>query len=1101
MEFDRLSQEVWERKYKWKDERTLDDNIKRVARESAKVEETEEKRREWEEKFYELMKDAKFLPGGRILAGMGTSMYQTLFNCFTLPVIEDSIEGIFESVKLNAIIHSLGGGTGANFSTIRPEGAEVKTKGGTASGPVSFMTVFDAETKTITTGNARKGANMGILNVDHPDIEKFITAKHTPGVLTQFNISVGITDEFISAVINDRDWELKFGGKVYKVVKARDLWNLIVKSAYDYAEPGVINLSTINRLNNLYYIENIQATNPCVTGDTLVSTDRGLITIEELASIRKGLVSLVVDPRVTVSNELEGTYNISLTSNVYPMARAFRTGRKEVIRITTEAGFEIKVTPDHKILTDRGWVEAGRLVLNKDRVIIQSVRGIFPKNGKLPYDFSSLDKNLPDEWSYQLGFVLGYLTGNGSLRDGDKNCTIKFTFKENNYGILEYIKSILDRWNGRPVEPIKRRGNLYELSYRRRSIVKLFSVLGVKQVKAEEKEVPPSIFTGTEEAVLGFLRGLFSSNGYIESGRHESSIIRLSSRSKRLLKQVQLLLLQFGIFSRILPAKRVSRSSRELYELTITGEDLPLFLERIGFPDGYAEIDVLKGNAYFSRSLIDKVVEIIPLGEDDVYDLIEPFTHSFIGNGIVLHNCGEQPLPPAGCCLLGSFNLTQFVIDPFTEDARFDFESLNRLVPAAVRLLDNIIEISKYPLPIYEEEEKSKRRMGIGIMGLGSTLAMLGLKYSSPEGRRQAELIMKTIRDSAYMASAILAREKGTFKYFDRDKYLAGEFIKRLPENVREAIRENGIHNSHLISIAPTGTLSVIANNVSSGVEPIFSLSYKRRVKVSSDSIRGDQFEEYEVMDYAYRLYRELKGDGPIPPYFETAYDIRPEDHLEMLKAVSYYVDSSVSKTINVPRDYPIDSFFNLFLDAMQSGVKGLTVYREGSREGILIRETEEKPAKRGKPERPYKLRGTTYKVKTPKASYYITLNEIEEGGKRRPFEIFINTKDASSIPWITALARLMSAVFVREEDPSFLIDQLRTIVDPNGGYWRDGKRIPSVLSDIANVLEEYLIELGKIEKKEDQPRLLICPECGQQTYLLEESCGRCLSCGYSQRS
>lgn len=726
MILDRLSQEVWERKYRWKDEKSLDDNIRRVARESAKVEETDAKRREWEEKFYDLMKDAKFLPGGRILAGIGTSMYQTLFNCFTLPVIEDSIEGIFESVKLNAIIHSLGGGTGANFSTIRPEGAEVKTKGGTASGPVSFMTVFDAETKTITTGNARKGANMGILNVDHPDIEKFITAKHTPGVLTQFNISVGVTDEFISAVIDDKDWELKFDGKVYKVVKARDLWDLIVKSAYDYAEPGVINLSTINRLNNLYYIENIQATNPC----------------------------------------------------------------------------------------------------------------------------------------------------------------------------------------------------------------------------------------------------------------------------------------------------------------------------------------------------------------------------------------GEQPLPPAGCCLLGSFNLTQFVLEPFTENARFDFESLKKYVPIAVRLLDNIIEISKYPLPIYEEEEKNKRRMGIGIMGLGSALAMLGLKYSSPEGRRQAELIMKTIRDSAYMASSILAKEKGTFKYFDREKYLKGEFIKRLPEDIRELIRENGIHNSHLISIAPTGTLSVVANNVSSGIEPIFSLSYKRRVKVTSDSIYGDQFEEYEVMDYAYRLYREFKGDGPIPSYFETAYDIRPEDHLEMLKAVSYYVDSSVSKTINVPRDYPIDSFFNLFLDAMRSEVKGLTVYREGSREGILIRETtEEKPIKRGKPERPYKLRGTTYKVKTPKASYYITLNEIEESGKRRPFEIFINTKDSSSIPWITALARLMSAVFVREEDPSFLIDQLRTIVDPNGGYWRDGKRIPSVLSDIANVLEEYLIELGKIEKKESRPRLLICPECGQETYVLEESCGRCLSCGYSQCS
>ncbi|MBP8638866.1 MAG: adenosylcobalamin-dependent ribonucleoside-diphosphate reductase [Dictyoglomi bacterium] len=725
MELDRLSQEVWERKYRWEEEKSLDDNISRVAREAAKVEETDEKRREWEEKFYQLMKDTKFLPGGRILAGIGTSMHQTLFNCFTLPVIDDSIEGIFEAVKLNAIIHSLGGGTGVNFSTIRPEGAEVKTKGGIASGPVSFMTVFDAETKTITTGNARKGANMGILNVDHPDIEKFITAKHTPGVLTQFNISVGITDEFISAVINDTDWELKFNGKVYKVVRARDLWDLIVRSAYDYAEPGIINLSTINKLNNLYYIENIQSTNPC----------------------------------------------------------------------------------------------------------------------------------------------------------------------------------------------------------------------------------------------------------------------------------------------------------------------------------------------------------------------------------------GEQPLPPAGCCLLGSFNLTQFVMEPFTENARFNLENLNKYVPVAVRLLDNIIEISEYPFPAYEEEEKTKRRMGIGIMGLGSTLAMLGLKYSSAEGRRQAEVIAKTIRDSAYQTSAILAKEKGPFKYFDRDKYLEGEFIKRLPGEIRELIKENGIHNSHLISIAPTGTLSVVANNISSGIEPIFSLSYKRRVKMSSDSIQGDSFEEYEVMDYAYKLYRELKGDGPIPPYFETAYDIKPEDHLEMLETVSFYVDSSVSKTINVPRDYPIESFFNLFLSAMQGGVKGLTVYREGSREGILIREEEKKPARSGKPERPYKLKGTTYKIKTPRASYYITLNEIEEEKKRRPFEIFINTKDASSIPWITALARLMSAVFVREENPSFLIDQLRSIVDPNGGYWRDGKRIPSVLSDIANVLEEYLTELGKIEKREPQQKLLICPECGQQTYILEEGCGRCLSCGYSECS
>jgi len=1118
MELDRLSQEVWERKYRWNDEKSIDDNLKRVAKEASRVEETDEKRRFWEEKFYNLMKDTKFLPGGRILAGMGTTMHQTLFNCFTLPIIEDSIEGIFEAVKLNATIHSFGGGTGANFSTLRPEGAEVKTKGGIASGPVSFMTVFDAETKTITTGNARKGANMGILNVDHLDIEKFITAKHTPGVLTQFNISVGITDEFIDAVVNDRDWELKFDGKVYKIIKARDLWNLIVKSTYDYAEPGIINLSTINRLNNLYYIESIQATNPCVTGDTLISTDRGLITIEELANYREGAIGLIVDSRVISYQELEGTYGIRLSSNIYPLAKAFKTGRENILKIITKSGFEIKVTPDHKVLTDRGWIEAGELKVNLDKVIIQSIQGVFPSSKKLPYDFSSIDKNLPTEWSYELGFILGYLIGDGWLRDGDKNLRVGFTFGSNDLNILDYIKPILDRWNRNPVKSIERENGVYHHSYHRYSLVKFFRTLGVKPVKAKEKEVPSSIFTASEDAVVGFLNGLFSADGHIGFSENKDASIRLTSKSKKLLKQVQLLLLQFGIFSRIYSRhrepklkftyntvkgeKRSYLTDGELYELKISKEDVPLFLEKIGFFQGKhkEKISIIKNKTYYSREFLDEVVEILPLGEETVYDLIEPFTHSFIANGIVVHNCGEQPLPPAGCCLLGSFNLTQFVLEPFTEDAGFDLEKLKEYVPIAVRLLDNIIEISKYPLPIYEEEEKSKRRMGIGIMGLGSALAMLGVRYSSPEGRKQAELVIKTIRDSAYTASSLLAKERGSFKYFDREKYLQGEFIKRLPENIRDLIRENGIHNSHLISIAPTGTLSVVANNISSGIEPIFSLSYKRRVKVSSDSIRGDQFEEHEVMDYAYKLFREFRGDKPVPPSFETAYDIAPENHLEMLKTVSYYVDSSVSKTINVPRDYPIDSFFNLFLNALGSGVKGLTVYREGSREGVLIREKEKAP-KIGKPERPHKLKGTTYKIKTPRASYYITLNEIEEVGKRRPFEIFINTKDASSIPWITALARLMSAVFVREEDPSFLIDQLRSIVDPNGGYWRDGKRIPSVLSDIANVLEEYLIDLGKIEKQETLQKLLTCPECGQRTYVLEEGCGRCLSCGYSQCS
>ena len=711
---ERFSQEVWEKKYLWDQEKSLDDSIKRVAKAVASVEESSIQESYWENQFYYLMQDAKFLPGGRILASAGTTRRQTLFNCFTLPKIEDSIEGIFEAIKLNAIVHSTGGGTGANFSSIRPKGDPVQTKGGIASGPVSFMTVFDAETKTITTGNARKGANMGILNIDHPDIEEFITAKQTPGVLTQFNLSVAITDEFLDAVENNQDWVLKFNEKSYKTLKAKYLWDLIIKSAYEFGEPGVLNLSTINRLNNLYYLEYIDATNPC----------------------------------------------------------------------------------------------------------------------------------------------------------------------------------------------------------------------------------------------------------------------------------------------------------------------------------------------------------------------------------------SEQPLPPNGCCLLGSFNLVKFIKDPFTENARFDFDLFKSLIPIALRLLDNVIEISIYPTKDYEVEEKSKRRIGIGVMGLGSALAMLGLKYSSQEGRNMAGLIMQTLRDTLYLSSALLAKERGPFLNFVKEKYLNGEYIKRLPSEVRDVIKEYGIHNSHLTSVAPTGTLAIVADNVSSGIEPIFSLVYKRRVKKSVDSFGREEYEEYEVTDYAYRLYLEKFGTK-IPSYFETAYDISPEDHLEMLKVISYYVDSSVSKTINVSQDYPLEKFDKLYMSALRSGIKGFTVYREGSREGILIKDTKPK-----QPSRPQKLEGVTYKLKTPRSSYYITINHRLEGNKKRPYEIFINTKDATSAPWITALSRLISAIFMREERPEFIIDQLKTIVDANGGYWREGRRIPSVLADIAGVLEQYFSELGLVDEKQPEPKE--CPECGALAYVLQEGCGHCLACGYS---
>lgn len=745
-----IAEQIWDMKYRLKDaggqplDLTVEDSWRRVARELASVEPDPAL---WEDRFYAALEDFRFLPAGRILAGAGTGRAVTLFNCFVMGTIEDSMAGIFEALKEAALTMQQGGGIGYDFSTIRPKGAEVSSIAADASGPLSFMDVWDAMCRTIMSAGSRRGAMMATMRCDHPDIETFIEAKQDSARLRMFNLSVLVTDAFMEAVKADGPWELQFGGKVYHTVQARDLWNRIMRATYDYAEPGVIFIDRINQLNNLHYAETISATNPC----------------------------------------------------------------------------------------------------------------------------------------------------------------------------------------------------------------------------------------------------------------------------------------------------------------------------------------------------------------------------------------GEQPLPPYGACLLGSVNLARLVADPFTDAARLDEAGLDDLVRVAVRMMDNVVDVSRFALPQQAAEARAKRRLGLGVTGLADALMMLGLRYGAPEAVAQTRAWMRAIARSAYLASVDLAREKGSFPLFDADEFLKSGFMQRMDADLREAVARHGIRNALLTSIAPTGTISLYAGNVSSGIEPVFAHAYSRKV-LQKDGSRTEE----EVVDYAVQLWRERHGDAPLPDHFVNAQTLAPRDHVAMQAAAQEWVDSSISKTINCPEDISFEDFKDVYLAAWELGCKGCTTYRPNDVTGSVLSVSEAADAvpqaDRGADvvylteplDRPAALEGATYKLKWPASEHaiYITINDIVQAGHRRPFEIFINSKNMEHYAWTVALTRMISAVFRRGGDVSFVVEELKAVFDPRGGAWMAGRYVPSILAAIGGVIERHMVEIGFLEGEGmglkadpkatalaigDQPRGPACPSCGQFGLQMIEGCMTCPSCGYSE--
>ncbi|MGC9345339.1 MAG: LAGLIDADG family homing endonuclease [Candidatus Bathyarchaeales archaeon] len=864
--------------------------------------------------FYEMMARAEFLPNSPTLFNAGTELGQ-LSACFVLP-IEDSLESIFTTVKNMALIEKSGGGVGFDFSKLRPKGDIVKSTKGVASGPVSFMHVFDAATDVIKAGGKRRGAMMGVLRADHPDIIEFITSKQKPGVLSNFNISVAVTDDFMKTLEEDGEYWLINPRNKEKVrrLKAKDVWNLMAKSAWGSGDPGVIFLDEINRHNPIPKIGRIESTNPCLTSDAWIMTKDGPRQVKELCG--KMFTAILNGAEWKTSED-----------------GFFSTGSKPVYELKTKEGFELRLTGDHKILKvkrltrykiENMW-ESIKNLKHGDRIVLNNHRKIRGWKGK---------------FSKREGYLIGLLLGDGTIKK-DKVILSSWGESEGAKAVrmlaLSYAKTFPHRSDFDGWVEVKNRGeHRLALGY----FKKLVAELGLRPGK---KAITKEMEKASSEFCKGLLKGLFDVDGSVQGSRSKGFSVRLAQSDINVLKAVQRMLLRFGIFSKIYMNRRTKGASempdgkggtkeylrRPQHELIISKENMLYFYKRVGFGDS----DKMKKleriiNGYKRRMNRERFVatinEVTVSNTEEVYDVKIPGVNAFDANGFYVHNCGEQPLLPYESCNLGSVNLSRMV-----ENGKVNWEKLGETVRNAVHFLDDVIDANRFPLREIEKMTKANRKIGLGVMGFADMLIKLGVPYDSEEALKLAEKIMKFVTEEARKKSVELGEVRGSFPNFDRsvwkDKYQA-------------------MRNATITTIAPTGSISIIAG-CSSGIEPLFAISFMRKVLEGTRLFEINPLFEMIAKErgfYCAELLEEIARTGSVQGIrgipedvkriFVTALDIQPEWHVRMQAAFQKYTDNAVSKTVNLPRDATIEDVKKVFWLAYRLKCKGITVYRYGSR-------------------------------------------------------------------------------------------------------------------------------------------------------------------------
>lgn len=1020
------SEDIWDKKYRLKDKQgvpidtDIDATYQRVARALADLEATDDLREIWYEKFLKALR-AGAIPAGRITSNAGANEHKpetSPINCVVSNTINDSMDDIMLKVHEAALTLKKGSGIGYCFSTLRPRNAFVAGAGANTSGPLSFMDIYDKMCFTVASAGGRRGAQMATFDVGHPDVVEFIQAKRENGRLRQFNMSLLITEGFIDAVKNDKMWELTFpiqqkevttdlntdpnivwkewethedlvvredglvAHRVYKTIKARRLWDMIMAATYDYAEPGFILIDKVNQMNNNWWCENIRATNPCVTGDTRLATQYGLVPIRELYEKQLPL-NVTVDNRAL---EID-----SLGVSVRAAIPAFMTSPKEkVFKVKTKAGYEIKATEWHDFYTQRGKIKLKDLKIG-DELFIQSGQGQFGEEG-----------------SEDLGLVMGMIAGDGYLTNKGKgvpSAVINLWGKDRDLAFdfadrINRLISNMKAGNGKKVF-------ISPVEIEPRNMVSLCSrLLGRKLAEynftaATKLRVPEVIWRGKEECVKGYLRALFQADGTVQRDDIRSYCsIRLASSTPLFLEDIQMLLSNFGIFGRI--HKRRAAGQRSLpdgkggnriyncqadYELIIGSGSRDKFMEEIGFlteskNKKYHEWKSLVPNA-FNEKFSTPIISIEYIGKEAVFDTTQNDKNNLIFNGIVTGNCGEQPLPPSSACLLGSINLTSFVKKPFTKDAVFDWKSYKETIAVFTRMLDNVVDINALPLATQRAEIIAKRRHGMGFLGLGSALAMLRIPYGSEKSIDFTEEATKVLAVEGWRQALELSKEKGQAPLLAKEYTVTKEMLRLRPEMAKdgysigdrvkgsvlhakysrymqqiaevepqlvEDLATYGARFTHHSSIAPTGTISLsLANNASNGIEPSFAHHYSRNViregKKSKEKVDVFSFEllAYRTLINPDAMPFSVEEDTKLPDYFISSDQVTPKQHIDIQAASQKWIDSSISKTANVPTDFPFEDFKDIYLYAYEKGLKGCTTFRFNPEvfQGVLVNETD----------------------------------------------------------------------------------------------------------------------------------------------------------------
>lgn len=1144
-------------------ESTPDEMWRRVAKAIAKVEKADS-RNMWEETFYKAMKDFVLVPGGRILSGAGTGYKVTFYNCFVLPSPHDSRGGILGTLTQMVEIMSRGGGVGINLSSLRPRGTRVRKVNGFSSGPCNWAELFSVATKDIIQqGGSRRGALMLMLWDWHPDIEEFITVKEDLSRINGANLSVCVSDAFMDAVKKDADWDLVFpdtndpdydakwdgympnwlalGKKpvVRKTIKARALWDLVAKAAWQSAEPGVVFMERYNKWFNNYYYEYVNCVNPCVTADTIVSTTNGLRTIGDLYREQK-------------------PFTVSVNGKPYLSSSVFKTGTKLVFRLLTKEGYQVRITADHKIFTTNGKIEASKL--SKGDKLLLTSGGAFGVHG-----------------TNEEGQVLGWLVGDGSMKTDV--ATLFFYRKEKEELAPRFAQMVSAMVSGeqtvaRPyhIAPqyIEKEDKAVIESVRLWRIAKKYGLS-----HGHKYMVPSVVLEGSEAMQRGFLQGLFSSDGHVAGTPEKGVSVRLTSVSKSLLIDVQRLLLNFGIVSTLYKNRREAGyrhmpdghgGTKEYFcqayhDLVIAKSGLHVFAGLIGFLQEKKQEKLQSLLATYTRgpynaSFVATFDRLVEEGTEDVYDITVADIHRFAANGIIVSNCGEEGLPNWGVCNLTSINLAALV----NENGEMDYKRLAEVARVGIRFQDDIIDADYYIFDqIKEVQVNGERRIGLGTMGLGDALIKMKLRYGSEDSLAVIDKIYRTIRDAAYTESSDIAKEKGSFPKLIKSKYLDAYFIKKLPVTIRKKIKKQGIRNSVILQQAPTGSTSLMAG-VSSGIEPVYEFEFLRRDRL------GEHILRHPLYDAWYENFKKEHGREPVkedrPEYFVSANDLTPEDHVRVQAKIQEYVDASISKTVNAPRMHTIEDVKRLYTLAYDLGCKGIAYMREGSREGVLVRKpekTEEKPAETALPipevkPRPMVVHGSTYQMHTPMGQAYVTINT---NGGGQPHEVFVNVGKAGSdvTAMAEALGRLISLV-LRVASPVPPVERIHKVAAELigiGGARSLGfgeNRVRSLPDAVAKAIDRHFGFVKKSHPEtqsapitnghnsngngrlmstpvnglshhspsaaiQDTPpsvpaapafapekRMVtvdLCPSCGEGSLVFEESCKKCYGCGYSE--